>query len=120
MMATAVKKILPKSDEGPLGIFHINQEYESYQVSDSNKAILENFMMSNGVNTNDRNEAKNILLKRDHSAIDDLDEDSYSPGKLGTVCLPPNFMSKISDVLDYDQFSQKCSQSQFRLADPSF
>ena len=106
-MAAARKRILPESDDKvPLGVFHINQEYESYHVSDSNKAILENFMMSNGVNTNDRNEAKNILLKRDHSAIDNLDEDSYTPGKLGTVCLPPTFMSKIPDVLDYDQFSQ--------------
>ena len=86
-MATELKRILPKSDEGLLGIFHINQEYESYQVSDSNKAILENFMMSNGVITNDRNEAKKILLKRDNSAIDDLNEESYTSGKLGTACL---------------------------------
>ena len=105
-MATELKRILPKSDEGLLGIFHINQEYESYQVSDSNKAILENFMMSNGVITNDRNEAKKILLKRDNSAIDDLNEESYTSGKLGTACLPTSFISKIPDVLDYDQFSQ--------------
>ena len=39
-----------------------------------------------------------------------MNEESYSSGILGTVCLPrlpPSFISKIPDVLDYEQFSQK-------------
>ena len=97
----------PEPDKGPLGIFQIDPEYENYHLSENNQEILQSFMMSNGVDTNDRNEAKNLLLKRDNSAIFFLNEESYSSGMLGTVCLPPSFISKIPEVLDYEQFSQK-------------
>ena len=63
-------------DKGPLGIFQIDPEYENYHLSEKNQEILQSFMMSNGVDTNDRNEAKNLLLKRDNSAIFILNEDN--------------------------------------------
>ena len=90
-----------------MGIFTIEPTFQPYYISDQNADKFIKFSMANGVETKDETEAKNILLHRDQKEIFDLASKPYSNGILGPIFLPPTFLSKIPNVLKYEEFYER-------------
>ena len=90
-----------------LGIYALDPTYQPIFVSDRNADKFIKFSMANGVETKDETEAKNILLQRDQKEIFDLPSKPYFNGILGPIFMPPSFLSKIPNVLKYEEFHER-------------
>lgn len=90
-----------------LCIAEIVPSYEEYKIATNKSGKLNAFMMANGITFQNSNEAMMYLLKRDHREIYNLPRKPYNPGILGTICLPPQFLTKIPKVIHYESFSQQ-------------
>ena len=84
-----------KNCKNVLGIFPLEPHYETFKVSSKNAEIFFQFCLANGIQTRDKEEAKYLLLKRDHFKIHQLTNKPYEPGMVGAKFVPPTFMSKI-------------------------
>ena len=104
-MGSRIKRLASQCKKGAesLGIFTIEPTFQPYFISDQNADKFIKFSMANGVETKDETEAKNILLHRDQKDIFDLPSKPYSNGILGPIFLPPTFLSKIPNVLKYEE-----------------
>lgn len=86
-----------------LGISNLVPTYEAYKIASK----FGELMMANGVTCDNVDEAMDYLVKRDHPDISKLISEAYTPGMLGTKCLPPEFISKIPKAIVYEQYNQR-------------
>ena len=65
----------------------------SYQLP----KVQKRFFLGHGINTNDPTIARNILLHRDHEALEELPHQYYH-GKLGVYMVPPLFFGEVPEA----------------------
>ena len=97
----------PCSRNNHLGISTFEVNSISNRTVDSNVSpIVKKFFMGNGIEINDIEEAKDILLNRDHQDILSL-RTKYQKGKLRVKMVPPIFFSEYPDVLKPEDYEVK-------------
>ena len=84
-----------KNGGNVLGIFPLQPNFEPFNVSPKNSQLFYEFCLANGIETKVKEEAKMILLERDHFDIYQLTKRPYEPGMIGARFVPPIFVSKV-------------------------
>ena len=102
-----VKAKCPCSSNNHLGISTFEVNLTKKPLSSKIHDRVKKFFMGNGIEINDNiEEAKDILLNRDHQDILSLGT-NYHKGKLGLKMIPPVFFSKFPDVFKPEDYKVK-------------